>query len=40
VQQVAQEFGDTVISRPQTNISADGVHPTYRGYKLLANQTK
>ena len=40
VQQVAQEFGDTVIPRPETNISADGVHPTYRGYKLLGEQTR
>jgi lysophospholipase L1-like esterase len=40
VQQVAQEFGDTVIPRPETNISADGVHPTYRGYKLLGDQTR
>jgi lysophospholipase L1-like esterase len=40
VQQVAREFGDMVIPRPETNISADGVHPTYRGYKLLGDQTR
>jgi lysophospholipase L1-like esterase len=40
VKKVAQEFGDVVIPRPETNISADGVHPTYKGYKLLADQTK
>jgi lysophospholipase L1-like esterase len=40
VQQVAREFGDMVIPRPETNISADGVHPTYHGYKLLGNQTR
>ena len=25
---VAQEYGDTVIPRPERDISADGVHPT------------
>ena len=37
VRQVAAEFGDTVIPRPESNISADGVHPTYKGYKILAD---
>jgi lysophospholipase L1-like esterase len=40
VSQVAAEFGDTVIPRPESNISSDGVHPTYKGYKILAEQTK
>lgn len=40
VKLVAAEFGDTVIPRPESNISADGVHPTYKGYKILADQTK
>lgn len=40
VKQVAAEFGDTVIDRPKTNMSADGVHPTYKGYKILADQTR
>jgi len=40
VRQVAEEFGDTVIPRPESNISADGVHPTYRGYKVLGDQTR
>ena len=40
VQQVAAEFGDTVIPRPESNISPDGVHPTYKGYKILGEQTK
>ena len=40
VKLVAAEFGDTVIPRPESNISADGVHPTYRGYRILADQTK
>lgn len=37
---IAQEYGDTVISRPQGHMSADGVHPTGRGYKVLAEQTR
>ncbi len=40
VKQVASEFGDTVIPRPESNISSDGVHPTYKGYKILGDQTK
>jgi len=40
VQLVAREFGDTIIPRPEINISADGVHPTYRGYKILGDQTR
>lgn len=40
VRQVAEEFGDTVIPRPETNISSDGVHPTYKGYKILGDQTR
>lgn len=40
VQHVAAEFGDTVIPRPESNISQDGVHPTYKGYKILGDQTR
>jgi len=40
VRQVAAEFGDTVIPRPESNISNDGVHPTYKGYKILGDQTR
>jgi lysophospholipase L1-like esterase len=40
VRQVAAEFGDTVIPRPESNISKDGVHPTYKGYKVLGDLTK
>jgi lysophospholipase L1-like esterase len=40
VRRVAEEFGDTVIPRPESNISADGVHPTGRGYRQLATLTK
>jgi lysophospholipase L1-like esterase len=37
---IAQEYGDTVLPRPQGHMSADGIHPTGRGYKVLAEQTK
>ena len=37
---IAKEYGDTIISRPKNHMSADGVHPTGRGYKILAEQTK
>lgn len=37
---VAVEFGDTVIPRPERDISPDGVHPTYKGYKVLGDLTK
>ena len=40
VKLVAAEFGDTVIARPESNISADGVHPTYKGYRILGDMTK
>jgi lysophospholipase L1-like esterase len=40
VEQVAREFKDTVIPRPKKDISADGVHPTYKGYKVLGELTK
>ena len=37
---VAAEFGDTVIPRPEKDISNDGVHPTYKGYRLLGDLTR
>ena len=37
---VAIEYGDTVIPRPERDISADGVHPTYKGYQVLGELTK
>jgi hypothetical protein len=40
VKVIAIEYGDTVIPRPETNISADGVHPTYKGYKILGDLTR
>jgi lysophospholipase L1-like esterase len=37
---VAGDYGDTVIPRPERDISADGVHPTYRGYRVLGELTR
>jgi lysophospholipase L1-like esterase len=37
---VAIEYGDTVIPRPEKDISADGVHPTYKGYRALGELTR
>jgi lysophospholipase L1-like esterase len=40
IERIAQEYGDTVLPRPEGYMSADGVHPTGRGYKLIGEQTK
>lgn len=40
IEKIAAEYGDTVLPRPQQHMSADGVHPTIIGYKLLGEQTK
>ncbi len=37
---VAQDYGDIVIPRPEKDISADGVHPTYKGYRELSAMTR
>ncbi len=37
---IAKEYGDTIIPRPKNHMSADGIHPTGRGYKILGDQTK
>jgi lysophospholipase L1-like esterase len=37
---IAKEYGDTVLLRPKEHMSADGVHPTGKGYGVLAEQTK
>jgi lysophospholipase L1-like esterase len=37
---IASEYGDTVLPRPKDNMSADGIHPTGKGYRVLAEQTK
>ncbi len=40
VTKVATEFTDIIILRPESNISADGVHPTYKGYRALGELTR
>lgn len=40
VLKIAQEYGDTVLSRPEDHMSGDGIHPTGRGYKIIGEQTK
>lgn len=35
---IAKNFNDTILYIPQ--LSKDGVHPTSRGYRILAGQTK
>ena len=38
--EIAKEYGDTVLGRPEHLMSKDGVHPTGKGYKYLADQTR
>lgn len=38
VKQMAIEYGDTVL--PITRLQKDGVHPSWAGYKELAERTK
>ena len=38
VNTVAKHYGDTVL--PIQHVSSDNIHPTSRGYKTLANQTR
>ena len=38
VQLIAKDYGDTVLPIP--NLQADKVHPSWAGYKKLAEQTK
>jgi hypothetical protein len=38
VNTVAKHYGDTVL--PIQHVSSDNIHPTGRGYKTLANQTR
>jgi len=37
---IAQEYGDTILPRPREHMSADGIHPTGRGYRVLADNTR
>lgn len=38
VEEIAKEWGDTVIGTKR--VQTDGIHPSWAGYKELANQTK
>ena len=38
VKAMAEEYGDTVL--PITRLQPDGVHPSWAGYKSLADQTR
>lgn len=38
VKQMAKEYGDTVL--PISRLQKDGVHPSWSGYKILAEGTK
>jgi hypothetical protein len=40
IERIAKEYNDVVLPRPADHMSADGIHPTGRGYKILAEQTK
>jgi lysophospholipase L1-like esterase len=37
---IANEYGDIILPRPADAMSADGIHPTGKGYRILADQTK
>ncbi len=40
IEKIAQEYGDIVLPRPKDHMSADGIHPTGKGYKILGEQAK
>ena len=40
VQKIAEKYHDVVIDSRDHEISADGVHPTYKGYKAIAKKTQ
>ena len=40
IERIAKEYGDTILLRPEKHMSADGVHPTGTGYKVLAEQAR
>jgi lysophospholipase L1-like esterase len=40
IKDVAKIWGDIVLERPVDKISPDGVHPTFAGYKELAEKAK
>lgn len=40
VQKVAEKYNDIIIDSRKHEISTDGVHPTYKGYRSIAKQTQ
>ena len=40
IERIAKEYGDIIILRPKNHMSADGVHPTGKGYREIAEKTK
>jgi lysophospholipase L1-like esterase len=40
IERIAKEYGDTILPRPEKNMSTDGIHPTMTGYNVIAEQTK
>ncbi len=38
IEKIAAEHGDIVLPRPESQMSADGIHPTGAGYKTLARR--
>jgi lysophospholipase L1-like esterase len=40
IERIAKEYGDVVINRPEAHMSKDGVHPTSKGYRVLADSTR
>ena len=40
VQKVAEKYKDVIIDARQTALGADGIHPTGKGYKSLAEKTR
>lgn len=40
VKKVAEKYNDFIIDSREHQLSADGVHPTYKGYKDIAKQTQ
>jgi lysophospholipase L1-like esterase len=40
IERIAKEYGDIILSRPEAFMSKDGIHPTGKGYKVIAEQTR